>query len=96
MEPSQITILESATVWSGRGDSNARPPAPKAGALPGCATPRLAVMTIIAWHVAPPRFFARGAGLFCWKAWVSNGRESQFLLNRLAAAHKPEAGQTER
>jgi hypothetical protein len=28
-------------VWSGRGDLNARPPAPKAGALPGCATPRL-------------------------------------------------------
>src|ERR1035437_197773 len=27
--------------WSGRGDLNARPPAPKAGALPGCATPRL-------------------------------------------------------
>ena len=27
-------------VWSGRGDLNARPPAPKAGALPGCATPR--------------------------------------------------------
>src|SRR3954451_11498354 len=25
---------------SGRGDSNPRPPAPKAGALPGCATPR--------------------------------------------------------
>ncbi len=28
-------------VWSGRRDSNSRPPAPKAGALPGCATPRL-------------------------------------------------------
>ncbi len=27
--------------WSGRLDSNQRPPAPKAGALPGCATPRL-------------------------------------------------------
>src|SRR5215469_14055672 len=27
-------------VWSGRGDLNSRPPAPKAGALPGCATPR--------------------------------------------------------
>ncbi len=27
-------------IWSGRGDLNARPPAPKAGALPGCATPR--------------------------------------------------------
>ncbi len=28
--------------WSGRPDSNRRPPAPKAGALPGCATPRSA------------------------------------------------------
>src|SRR3989442_14362007 len=27
--------------WSGREDLNLRPPAPKAGALPGCATPRL-------------------------------------------------------
>src|SRR5271154_1150365 len=26
--------------WSGRRDLNPRPPAPKAGALPGCATPR--------------------------------------------------------
>ena len=26
--------------WSGRGDLNSRPPAPKAGALPGCATSR--------------------------------------------------------
>ena len=28
-------------VWSGRDDSNIRPTAPKAVALPGCATPRL-------------------------------------------------------
>ena len=28
--------------WSGRQDSNLRPSAPKADALPGCATPRLA------------------------------------------------------
>ena len=27
--------------WSGREDSNFRPPVPKTGALPGCATPRL-------------------------------------------------------
>ena len=27
--------------WSGREDLNLRHPAPKAGALPGCATPRL-------------------------------------------------------
>src|SRR5450631_3067609 len=32
------------TIWkeeSGREDLNLRPPAPKAGALPGCATPRV-------------------------------------------------------
>ena len=29
-----------STKWSGREDSNLRPPAPKAGALPDCATPR--------------------------------------------------------
>ncbi len=28
-------------MWSGWGDSNSRPPAPKAGALPSCATPRI-------------------------------------------------------
>ena len=28
-------------LWSGRRDSNPRPSAPKADALPGCATPRL-------------------------------------------------------
>src|SRR5438093_1377495 len=33
--------LEERTDWSGREDLNLRPPAPKAGALPDCATPRL-------------------------------------------------------
>ena len=32
--------LLSLMYWSGREDLNLRPPAPKAGALPGCATPR--------------------------------------------------------
>src|SRR6185437_13028367 len=32
--------ISSCEVWSGREDLNLRPPAPKAGALPGCATPR--------------------------------------------------------
>jgi hypothetical protein len=27
--------------WSGREDSNLRPPRPERGALPGCATPRI-------------------------------------------------------
>jgi hypothetical protein len=30
----------SKNVWSGRQDLNLRPPAPQAGALPNCATPR--------------------------------------------------------
>ena len=33
-------IRKPKTFWSGREDLNLRPPAPKAGALPGCATPR--------------------------------------------------------
>jgi site-specific DNA recombinase len=33
--------------WSGREDLNLRPPAPKAGALPGCATPRHAHVRIL-------------------------------------------------
>src|SRR4051812_26552582 len=32
--------LTQQSKWSGREDLNFRPPAPKAGALPGCATPR--------------------------------------------------------
>src|SRR2546427_1748560 len=39
--------------WSGRLDSNQRPPAPKAGALPGCATPRPADHTSGARCSAP-------------------------------------------
>jgi hypothetical protein len=37
---STIELHPHAGVWSGREDLNLRPPAPKAGALPGCATPR--------------------------------------------------------
>src|SRR3569623_1281253 len=35
-----MTDPDSLICWSGREDSNFRPPAPHAGALPGCATPR--------------------------------------------------------
>ena len=40
--------------WSGRADLNGRPPAPKAGALPGCATPRRLILHYLerGW---PPR-----------------------------------------
>src|SRR5216683_7622616 len=44
--------------WSGRRDLNSGPPAPKAGALPGCATPRHEVRndykTLPNENVAPP------------------------------------------
>ena len=39
--PTRIDVTYRSEKWSGRLDSNQRPPAPKAGALPGCATPRL-------------------------------------------------------
>jgi hypothetical protein len=35
-----VLRLVSEHLWSGREDLNHRPPAPKAGALPGCATSR--------------------------------------------------------
>ena len=34
--------IPEAVWWSGQQDSNLRPPAPKAGALPDCAMPRTA------------------------------------------------------
>ena len=37
---SRSSLLEC---WSGRADSNRGPLAPKASALPGCATPRMGV-----------------------------------------------------
>ncbi len=35
-----LSTAHCCKIWSGREDLNFRPPAPKAGALPGCATPR--------------------------------------------------------
>ena len=35
-----MSYTRIAASLSGREDLNLRPPAPKAGALPGCATPR--------------------------------------------------------
>ncbi len=47
---------------TGREDLNLRPPAPKAGALPGCATPRLGVHSLMPKNIRPK---AKGEYRFC-------------------------------
>ena len=47
--------------WSGRQDSNLRPSAPKADALPDCATPRRPPLGLIA-RLANPRFGSASDG----------------------------------
>src|SRR5271154_1505333 len=58
--------------WSGRLDSNQRPPAPKAGALPGCATPRHRISLILLHfqvaHVTFASLFRRKLYQNCTKA----------------------------
>ncbi len=60
-------IFERARLedWSGREDSNLRPPGPEPGALPDCATPRMcaAVMSIGVLSV-----WLKRAGWACWIA----------------------------
>ncbi len=44
--PMKFNFMGLYGIWSGRQDLNLRHPAPKAGALPSCATPRLALQII--------------------------------------------------
>src|SRR2546425_8864433 len=55
------TELRARLIWSGREDLNLRRPAPKAGALPGCATPRHhpARIKALALTKARPRWLIR-------------------------------------
>src|SRR5687767_1814769 len=64
-EPGLARILHfsrtrATGIWSGREDLNLRPPAPKAGALPGCATPRSG--TEVYGPFSRPTGFATRAG----------------------------------
>src|SRR5712664_4675966 len=45
--------------WSGRRDLNSGPPAPKAGALPGCATPRHSTFdsSLLSWFSHRPESY---------------------------------------
>jgi hypothetical protein len=65
--------------WSGRLDSNQRPPAPKAGALPGCATPRLRSSLILLQI-----FRARSIGASLFRRKLSqNCPKTQFTVPEL-------------
>ena len=66
--PCDLYVTYRSEKWSGRLDSNQRPPAPKAGALPGCATPRLSCersrrprRSALAWAHALRRSYHPGA-----------------------------------
>ena len=62
--------------WSGREDLNLRPPAPKAGALPGCATPRHD------WKVLVRSFYQKSH----WA--ISQARKKPWLLARTQNQHQ--------
>src|SRR5262245_41476132 len=82
-------------MWSGRRDSNSRPRAPKARALPGCATPRLDPR--IAWSL-PNRssgpYQNRGDGTIAYLLrfeeehsggfglWITPSGTGTFMLHR--------------
>ncbi len=65
---------EAPPNWSEWADSNCRPPAPEAGALPGCATLRqLKVRAHQAQgYIAPPRRRRKGVAAL----WASKNRWS--------------------
>jgi hypothetical protein len=72
----RIREYKYSQIWSGREDSNLRPLAPHASALPSCATPR---------HYKPSSLqILRTAesGFFCSKSTTRQRAASRFLLNR--------------
>jgi hypothetical protein len=71
-----VLLVQGGCFWSGRADLNRGPPAPKAGALPGCATPRL---------LDYKRELCR-----CWASvWSTQFEKTQ--KNRATAGNHPDA-----
>ena len=58
-----VLPLNHTRDWSGRQDSNLRHPAPKAGALPDCATSRNSAESI-----AEPSLTSKSAGFCVWES----------------------------
>ena len=84
----RLTCQQSAArlVWSGRADLNRGPPAPKAGALPGCATPRLHL--IVAAPVVLSLYSSSGRGA---RATSNSARDSVDPERRVKGAASPKS-----
>jgi hypothetical protein len=67
--------------WSGRRDLNSGPPAPKAGALPGCATPRHEVRSNYRAHrgILAVRFIRPAAASEVRQSRMREGQFADFL-----------------
>src|SRR5918997_6336329 len=81
---STIELHPHAIFWSGREDLNLRPPAPKAGALPGCATPRPRPAGSIP---ECERCLEHGSGDGCLYLFFEEAAAQSRELLRVGAAH---------
>ena len=77
-KPEQHTVRN----WSGRRDLNPRHPAPKAGALPGCATPRTSKMGA---SVNQNRFRRNSESFRSFKSQMDGG-PVKLMLNKIQCA----------
>ena len=79
--PNLFRSTNRSTNWSEWGDSNSRPPAPEAGALPGCATLRLAEGVVYRQARQAPQQSLR-------RALARGGRRASHALLRGADADR--------
>ena len=89
--------------WSGREDSNLRPPGPEPGALPGSATPRTCVWMNVHGRKAPGRFLSKRPANYLKVYQKGNGPGRQESAGspytgkgRSLARHADETGATAR
>jgi hypothetical protein len=91
-----IAAMPGDQLWSGQRDSNPRPPAPKAGALPDCAMPRIfqvPLPNLRFWSQADSRLarpgLAKNPGMRLPAASVRRGEASLRLLPAYPKAGAP-------
>jgi hypothetical protein len=82
-ETDALNHSTKSPVWSGREDSNLRHPAPKAGALPDCATPRKMKWIPCEATITTPAF-----GWRVKQNWLGR-QDSNLRLPWLRASFKP-------